>query len=206
MSQFKDHPFVQLMNAIFPVILPNFYLRSVRDRENMPEQYPLIDYVIIRGGRETLERPKNTFRAEIDVQIDILVKETSPLSWCKFDFLEEAQSRQALYHYFQNKIREFIKLAVNPTRLDPTNIKQCDVLYKDYDWRFIQTIGTAHHKQVDKGKLTGISAAMQFSYIPQDDDVCCLIDGTAEQWEKIQQMVVQDSTSWKLIQNIIDSL
>ena len=206
MSQFQDHPFVTLMNTLFPVILPQFHLRSVRDRESMPEKYPLVDYVIIRGGREVLERPKNTFRSEIDVQIDILVQESSPLSWCEYDFLKDAQTRQALFSFLHNRLRQFIKLVVNPTLIDPSLVKACDVIFEKHDWRFVQTIGTEYFNQKTADNLTGVSAVMQFSYIPREDSVCCLSDGTEEQYQNMQGMVLEDSTSYKLIQNKIDAI
>lgn len=206
MSQYQDHPFVLLINKIFPLLLPSFTLRSVRDKESYPEKYPLIDYVIIRGGRETFDRAKNTFRSQIDVQIDLLVKESEPLSWCEFDELKDAQSRQALFNFLHNRIREFIKMAVNPNKLDPKNLKVCDILWKDYDFQFVQTIGTEYHNKHTHKKLTGVSSVMQFSYIPQEDEVCCLNDGSYEFWTNLQRIVFKDSTSFKLIQNIIDAL
>lgn len=207
MSQFKDHPVVTLINTIFPIILPTFTLRSVRDLEQTPETYPLVDYVIIRGGRETLDRAKNTMRSEVQLQIDILVKETKPLSWCEYDALKDAQSRQALHSYFHSKMRQFIKTIVNPHRIEPSLIKYDDVLYRKYDWQFNQIIGTEYFNQNGKHKLTGVSSVIELSFIPQEDDLCCLSEpNNVDQLQKLQGIVNLNSNSYKLIQNKIDAL
>ena len=200
--QYKEHPFTLLVCNIFPLILPSATIRSARDGEKYPSTFPLIDYIIIRGGREVLNKGKNTFEAIIDVQIDILVKETSPLSWCEYDDLADAKSRQALFEKFHSYIREFIKIAANPTRLSKL-IKLHDVLWSEYDFRFVQTIGTEYHNRKGASNFTGISSVMQFSYIPQDDDVCCLDDGTNDFYEALRGIVEPGSTSDKLIQNEI---
>lgn len=200
--QYKEHPFTVLVCNIFPIILPNATIRSARDGEENPTKFPLIDYIIIRGGREELDKSKNTFRAVIDVQVDILVKETAPLCWCKYDGLEDAKTRQALFQKFHNYMRMFVKIAANPTRFYK-GISFSDVLWSEYDFRFVQTIGTEYHNKKGVDKFTGISSVMQFSYIPQEDDVCCLDDGTNDFYEALRGIVKHGSSSDKIIENKI---
>ena len=101
-DNFKPHPFVIALKALQPVFANGFYLRSARDAEEKPLQYPLIDYFIESGGVKTYDPSTNIWRASFDVRLDVMVQETKPLDWCKFDFLKDAQDRGALHHYFEN--------------------------------------------------------------------------------------------------------
>lgn len=210
MSNIKPNPFVLALEALCPVLVPSFTLRSVRDGERAkPEHYPLVDYVIVAETGATYDTSKNLWRVSYLLQLDFLLRETKEKAWCDYDELKENQDRQALHNQLASLTRSFLTIVVNPQAAikNPSGkgpiLKECDTIFSEYDFRFESFIGTNFKSKHGNNKLTGTSSRFVLSWLDRDGGGCCVADGSVAQWERIQKLAVEDSLSWKMINNLI---
>lgn len=205
MQQYKPHPFTLALEALCPLLLPSFTLRSVRDYETTPVVYPLVDYVIISGQGKNYENSKNKFRSLYLVQIDILFEESSPNCWAEYEELSAAKERQALYYRLEEIFEQLIVLLVNPSAISPV-LKGNDMIYSKYDFRLDSYLQTVYHNKKGADNLTGASARFILSAQSDGGVGCCLLEDGAsvDILEAFQKLTLTDSVSYKLIQNLID--
>lgn len=203
MSQYKKHPIDIALEALAPIIAPSFTLRSVRDDEEIPPTYPLVDYVIIGGQGKVYDRPTNQWRSSFFVQLDILIEETKPLDWCQFNELADAQDRHGLFWRLEQMLENFISLLVNPTAVSGL-LRENDMIYSEYRFKMESYIQTNYHNKQGSDKLTGVSGRFILSLLSENGSGCCLINNdNAPQLEKLQALTKVDSVSYEMIQNEI---
>ena len=202
----KDHPFVIALNALCPVLLPSFYLRSARDKEEVPAQYPLVDYIIVQGLSKSYDNSKKKFRSNFLVKLDFFVRETeTPNDWCKYTELKDAQSVQALHWFFENRIEDFIELLTNP-RGASNLLNESDMIYSEFDFRLENFVSIIYHRKWGQDHLTGTSANFVLSaWSTSNQNQCCLIDESdPDQLEKLKKIVKEGSVSYLKIENILN--
>lgn len=202
MSQYKKHPIDIALEALSPIIAPSFALRSARDGEKIPDTYPLVDYIIIGGQGKVYDKGTNQWRSSFLIQLDILIQETKPLSWCEFDELKDAQDRHSLFWLFEQMLENFISLTVNPTAVSNL-LRENDMIYSEYRFKMESYIQTLYRAQQGMDKLTGVSGRFVMSMLSEDGSGCCLINGGLKQLERLQDLTIEGSVSYKNIQNQI---
>lgn len=203
MSQYKSHPFVIALEALTPIFAPSFFLRSARDNENTPPKYPLIDYVIVGGDGKTRDRATNKWRRTYTIQLDFLIQETKPLSWCNFDELKDAQDRQALFNKFDEMTEDFLTMLIEPSKMYK-GLNLQDFIYGKFEFRLEAFIASRYWAKHGKDKLTGISSRFSISALSDSEGICCLVDDTPEQWQNIQALLIQNTTSWRIVDKILN--
>lgn len=203
-SQYESHPFVVALEALCPVIVPSFFLRSVRDDESNPPIYPLVDYVIIAGQGKTYSKAKNKWRVNILVQLDILIQEAPSLDWCQYEELKDAKDRQALFWNLEQKLEQFLTLLINPSAVTK-NLSEMDMIYGKYQFELDAYIGTGYHNKKGKDWLTGVSGQFVLSLYSDDGGGCCLFDSDdTSQLERFQKLTKEGSVSYRKLENLIN--
>lgn len=206
MSQFKDHPFVEAMNVVAPIILPSFEVRSIRDDNGTIVKKPVFDYVINSIVDKTYDKTRRKWRATYNIILMLSVLETrSPVDgWCKYEELKDAQNRQALFYRFNELLQDFIVMLINPAAASGS-ISNNDTIYSKYDFEFVLFRDGAYFNKKGKQNLTGIAIDFDLSCFVGEQSICCVDDGSASVAEKLQSIVKSESVSFKKFQKIIDN-
>lgn len=202
MNQYQRHPIDIALEALTPVLMPSFFLRSVRDKETKPK-YPLVDYVIISNDRKAYDKAKNQWRSSYLVQVDFLIKESNPLDWCQYDELKDAQDRHALHYRFERLFEKFIELLTNPTASSKYISNQMDLVYGKLDFRFENFIGGAYLNKYGTDFVTGYSSQFVLSCVSDNADTCCFFDEELK-LESLLPLTFIGSVSNKRITNALN--
>ena len=179
MSQYKQHPFVEAMNVISPIILPSFKIRSIRDDNGSIIKQPVFDYVINSITDKVYDKSTRKWRATYNIILMLSILESkSPVDdWCKYDELKDAQDRQALFYRFNELLQEFIVMLVNPSAISKS-IKNSDTIYSKYDFQLGLFRDGAYFNKKGKQDLTGIAIDIDISCFVGEQTVCCIDDGS----------------------------
>lgn len=205
-KQYKDHPFVQALQVIAPVIVPSFEVVSMRDNEGTIFNGPIMEYVISSVTNKVYDKSKNKFRSTYNIILGLSVLESkTPLFWCEYDELKDAKDRQGLFHRMDGILEDFLIWLINPEAASPSIYSNSDTLYAKYDFQLVSFNGGAFYsKSKTKQSMTGLAIDFNISCITGEGTICCSDDGTKEAAEIIQPITKPNSNSYKLLQNRID--
>lgn len=204
MNQYKDHPFVQALNVIVPLVAPSFEIVSIRDNKGIIKG-PTFEYVISSLSNKVYDKSKNKFRSTYNVLIGLAVMESkTPLSWCEYDELKDAQSRQALFTKLDEMLESFLIWLVNPNAASKS-VSNNDTIYSKYDFQIPTFRGGVYYSN-SKGPRgsSGLMFDFDLSCFTGEGLICCADDGSKVIAEKIQTIVKEESNSFKLLQKRID--
>lgn len=199
MSQYKKHPIDIALEGLSPILAPSFTLSSVRDIPEKNKKYPLIEYVIVGSQNINFDQTRQQWRNQSYVVLDFLLKESSPLDWCKYEELEQAKDLHSLQWHLEKLIQHFITLLVNPKSVYKS-LNPSDMIWGEYDFKLENFIGSQGLYKHSEHKLTGVSVQFVLSYWSNDN--CCIIDcANINQLKRLKDVTKTNSVSWKLLAN-----
>lgn len=202
-KQVPSHPINEALSALSPVIGANFDLNSYRDSAGEADtfRFPRMDYAVILEDNAQYIAGQKVWRITQTIQLDYVVEEKDFLCQCQETNLAESQAIQAVQKSYTDNIRTFITLLTNPTIIKP-NLRECDFPFARFEWRFVNWITAFYFRKHGADELTGASARIQLSFLDIDSALCC----TANELQLLQNLTIEDSVSYKLLQNEIDQL
>ncbi len=205
MSQYKDHPFIIALNAIAPVIVPSFKMVSIRDDKSQKHKSPILSYAIASILNKVLDPATSKFRTTYSILLDLAVFESNtPLSWCEYEELKDAQNRQALFSKLEGLLQDIIVILVKPSRVSK-DVKDQDTIYYKYEFRFEGFTGGTYYSGKGMPKMTGTYIEFNISCLMEENEICCVDDGSKEIAEKMQGLVKEGSNSYRFLQKRIDA-
>jgi len=204
MSQYANHPIVQALNVIAPLIAPSFELVSAADDNRQIYKNPILAYVIPNFTNKVLDRSTGRFRTTFSFVLELAVFECkSPEDWCKYSELEGAQDRQSLFYKLEVMIQNIITMFVDPNKINPS-ISNGDTVYSQYGFALEGFRDGVYLREKSKQNMTSTAIFINMSCFTGDGEICCVDDGTKEIAEKIQGILVEGSVSYRTLQKRID--
>jgi hypothetical protein len=204
MTQYKNHPVIEALNVIAPVITPSFELVSIRDYGDQVFENPILSYVIASIVNKVLDKPTMKFRTTYSVILDLSIFETdTPLDWCKYEEIKDAQDRQALFYRLESLIQDIIVMFVQPSRASE-DIQDEDAIYSKYQFIYEGFIDGLYYKRKGKQRMTGAIIEFNISCLTEENQICCVDDKSKEIAEKMKAIVSEDSVSYRRLQKRID--
>jgi hypothetical protein len=200
-KQVPSHPITEALSALAPVVGVNFDLNSYRDSAGEADtfRFPRIDYAVILEDNSEYLPGQKLWRITLTIQLEYVTTEANFLCQCAETNLEESQAIQAIQKSYTDIIRTFITFLTNPTIIKP-NLREEDFPFARFDWRFVNWITGFYFRRQGADELSGATARIQLSFLDVDSALCC----TSDQLQKIQDLTIPDSVSFKLLQNEID--
>lgn len=201
---FIPHPFVSAIETVAPIFLPSFTVRSSRNQEEQ-RKFPLIEYVIIRGGSKTYDNSKRKWRGTFEVQLGILLKEHKENFWCECDEFEQAKDFESFCWEMEKRLNGIIQTIIDPQSASK-HLKFCDLKYSQYEFRLESYTGTQQVRKYDVDNLSGIYAVFNLSSYFDKGEFCCFFDNNEQGLKNQQRLVNENTVSYNKIQSLIDGL
>ena len=196
---YPNHPFNEALVALSPLVGAHF-LDSPRDDggAGSPFIYPRIEYAVLTETNASWLPGQKLWRVSQSIQIDFLLTEAEFVAQCRQTRLEESQSIQAVQKAITDKIRAFLTYLIDPTVFDGKTRKE-DFSFARFEWKLESWLGGFYFRKLGAKQETGASVRVVLSFLDLEGTkyLCC------PDIEKLRDLAVENSVSWKILNNQI---